>query len=92
MAKGGGEMIQEIQAIYLVCALAQPPWNFINPLSVKAKINSLADLAKLDDLYPQYDWEFIEEETSPKKNGWIPTPWVFGQWRIYAKRKIEQSS
>lgn len=74
-----------IEAI-LLCALAPAPWGFIDPLSVRARINTFEELRKLDDLYPQYDWEFILENAEPPPHPWEPTPWVFDRWRIYARR------
>lgn len=77
----------QVSALFLICALAPAPWAFIDPLSVEAKITVLSELMIFKDRYPEWEFQFQDKKSAPADHpGWEPTPWVFKNWRLYARR------
>jgi hypothetical protein len=77
-----------ISVLLLSCALAQPPWSFIDPLSIEAKLKTIHELIQLYDKYPEYEWGIRPKDDPPKEDEWKPSPWVYGRWRTwYRERK-----
>lgn len=75
-----------IEAI-LICALSEPPWGFIDPLSVEAKIETIKKLEEFTHRYPDYEWLFVKKDDTKEQPTWRPTPWVFMGHRLYARKR-----
>lgn len=71
----------------LVCALAQPPWSFLDPLAIKAKIRCVADLERLENDFPHYEWGARPVDDQSSDDGWKPSPWVWNQFRMWYRIK-----